>query len=188
MKKLLKIVSTVIIFGSSLHVDAMMKELSNKEVANDSVMGIPALSQALQKIDLRAYTGGDNDQDNRIKREWWEVVEHVEKMVSLNDSTYKDLKPLLRMTDELSAQVFDVARTVANNELSGAVAMRLKKEALERLSKKQAQVKRSLLAQKAKSFFSFGKKQDEYKNMRQLLLGMIDMLNAKIDLIKKSVK
>lgn len=191
MKILSKIFSGLLIVTFSLNLSAMMQELSSAQVANDTAIGIPALSQALQNINLREYSGQGTLEDNKIKAGfshngktylgWYDVIERVETMLKADNNTYKDLVPLFNNMKDLSNQLFDAAMT-------GNLDFKEKKAAVDKLSKKQSEVKRFLLGQKAKSFFSFGKKQDEYKNMRQLLLGMIDMLNGKIELMKKSVK
>lgn len=155
-------------------IDFLMREVSPSEQIVD-------LSQALQKINLRDYQGKGSLGDNGIKVAWYDVIAKVESMLKSDTATYKDLMPLFNNMKDLSSDMFDAAHT-------GNADFREKKAVVERLGKKQAQVKRFLLGQKAKSFFSFGKKQEDYKKMRQLLLGMIDMLNAKIDLMKKNVK
>jgi hypothetical protein len=181
MNFLLKILSVAVIFGFSLDSYTMMQEMTVQERADDSAIGIVALSQMLQKINLRDYKGTGQKEDNAIKDKWYEIIgDHVEKLV-LSDAVYKDLKPLFKNMKDLSDELFNAADR-------GNEDFKVKKTLMERLAKKQSEVKRFLLGQKAKSFFSFGKKQDEYKKMRQLLLGMIDMLNGKIDAMKKSVK
>ncbi len=187
MKLLLKILSVVVIFGFSLDSYAMMKEMS----VNDRIAD---MSQQLQKISLRDYKGLEKDDGNQtvdknIKAIWFDsCIAGIESIMDSDKETYKDLKQLFVNVKYLSSQLFDAVMKI--NSASGLTggSVKARKEEIDKLAKKQSEIKRFLLGQKAKSFFSFGKKQDEYKKMRQLLLGMIDMLNAKIDAMKKSVK
>lgn len=183
MKLILKILSVVVIFGFSLDSYAMMKEMS----VNDRIAD---MSQQLQKISLRDYKGLEKDEtDKNIKAIWFDsCIEGIESIMDSDKETYKDLKQLFVNVKYLSSQLFDAVMKI--NSASGLTggSVKARKEEIDKLAKKQSEIKRFLVGQKAKSFFSFGKKQDEYKKMRQLLLGMIDMLNAKIDAMKKSVK
>lgn len=150
---------------------AMMQEYG-------SAKDILKLSQDIQKVDLFSY--GENnkrDVDYEIKRNWDACM--MDTHLLTNDKEFSGLKTMYEKLKDFAEDVFGAANVIYYTMREDGL------KALDKVKKKQSEVKRFMLGQKVKSAFSFGKKDKEYKQLKETLLGVFDILNGKVDRMKK---
>ena len=148
---------------------------------------VEAVGYKIKNLDLIGYKniGTTNTQNNFVEQSWRDSMETINALT--NDKDLSGLKSLFNKVQEFGDAVFNAAKTMlALRDARDAMKDRIK--VIDALKKKQSSMKSFLLGQKLKSAFSFGKKEEQYKKLKQVLLDTVGLLNNKVDDMKKEVE
>lgn len=180
MKVVLKKVSTLLLLTIVFTVYPIMQE----EAYNQDE--IEAVSYAIKRLDFVDYknVGTTDTQNNFFEKEWRENMQTIAALI--NEKELSSLKPLFDKIQEYADSVFNTAKTMKALRKDGLMKDKIK--IFDVIKKEQSTMKRFLMGQKVKSAFSFGKKAERYKKLKQLLMDIVDLLNNKIKNMEKEIQ
>ena len=146
---------------------------------------IEAIDYKLKSIDFSDYKteSSQETQNKYVENEWKSSMEAIAALV--NDKDLSSLKPLFSKLKEYGDEVFNASKVMygLRNGL-----MKDKIKLVDGIKKKQSDIKKFLLGQKLKAAFSFGKKESQYKKLKQLLMDTFETLQSKVEQLKRDVE